>query len=115
MKAKAKKKAAPKKAKKSAPKKAAKKGGKKGRGGAGNPAFTRPWEPSEALAAVVGSSPISRPQVVSKMWVYIKKHGLQDKTNKRQINADETLKKIFGKPSVSMFEMNSLLGKHLKG
>jgi chromatin remodeling complex protein RSC6 len=70
--------------------------------------------PSSALAAVVGASPLPRTEVVSKMWAYIKKNGLQDKLNKRAINADEKLKAIFNKAQVTMFEMAGLIGKHLK-
>lgn len=115
MKAKAKKKAAPKKAaKKAAPKKAAKKSGKRGRGGAGNPAFMKAMTPSEALAAVVGASPMPRTEVVKKLWAYIRKHGLQDAKERRNINADDNLKKVFGgKTTVSMFEMTKLVSKHL--
>ena len=80
-----------------------------------NPAFMKALQPSESLAAVVGSAPLARTEVVKKVWVYIKKHNLQDSANKRMINADETLKKVFeGKSQVSMFEMNKLLAKHLK-
>ena len=71
--------------------------------------------PSAALAAVVGSSPLPRTEVVSKLWGYIKKHGLQDKVNKRAINADAKLKEVFGKSQVTMFELAGLIGKHLKG
>ena len=79
-----------------------------------NPAFMKPLKPSAALAAVVGSTPLPRTEVVSKIWVYIKKHGLQDQANKRMINADAKLKEVFaGKAQVSMFEMAGLLGKHL--
>ncbi len=70
--------------------------------------------PSAALAAVVGASPLPRTEVVSKMWAYIKKNNLQDKLNKRAINADEKLKAIFNKAQVTMFEMAGLIGKHLK-
>lgn len=70
--------------------------------------------PSAALAAVVGSTPLARTEVVSKMWAYIKKHGLQDAVNKRAINADEKLKAVFNKAQVTMFEMAGLIGKHLK-
>ena len=80
-----------------------------------NAAFMKPLQPSEELGAVVGSKPLPRTQVVKKLWEYIKKHKLQDKTNKRNINTDDSLKAIFGKKTVSMFEMNSLLKKHLKG
>lgn len=105
------KKAAPKKAaKKAAPKKAAKK--KSAR--KPNPAFMRPLTPSSALAAVVGGNAMPRTDVVKKIWVYIKKNGLQDKNNKRMINADDKLKVVFGgKSQVSMFDMAKHLAKHL--
>ncbi len=74
----------------------------------------KPLTPSTALGAVVGSTPLPRTEVVSKIWAYIKKSGLQDKVNKRMINADAKLKEIFGKAQVSMFEMSGLIGKHLK-
>lgn len=79
-----------------------------------NPAFMRPMNVSPELAAVVGNGPIPRPEVVKKLWAYIKSKGLQDKANKRNINADENLKKVFGgKSVVSMFEMTKLVSKHL--
>lgn len=79
-----------------------------------NAAFMRPLKVSGELAKVVGSGPMPRTEVVKKLWVYIKKHGLQDKTNKRNINADENLKAIFGgKSTVNMFEMTKLVSKHL--
>ncbi len=70
--------------------------------------------PSAALAAVVGAAPLARTEVVSKMWIYIKKHGLQDALNKRMVNADAKLREVFGKAQVSMFEMAGLIGKHVK-
>ncbi len=70
--------------------------------------------PSAALAAVVGATPLARTEVVKQLWVYIKKHKLQDAVNKRMINADAKLKEVFGKMQVSMFEMAGLIGKHLK-
>jgi chromatin remodeling complex protein RSC6 len=71
--------------------------------------------PDQQLAAVVGSSPLPRTEVTKKLWAYIKRKGLQDQKNRRQINADENLKPIFnGKSSVSMFEMTKLVNKHLK-
>ncbi len=80
-----------------------------------NAAFMRPVSPSATLAEVVGSKPLPRTEVTKKMWAYIKKNGLQDKKNRRMINADATLKAIFGgKASVNMFEMTKLVGKHLK-
>lgn len=109
------KKAAAKKApaKKAAPKKAAaKKAPAKKR--AVNAAFMKAMTPSAALAAVVGSSPLPRTEVVSKLWTYIKKNKLQDAVNKRMINADAKLKEVFSKAQVSMFEMAGLIGKHLK-
>jgi upstream activation factor subunit UAF30 len=78
-----------------------------------NTAFMKPMQPSPALAEIVGTQPQPRTEVVSKMWDYIKKHNLQDPTNKRQINADEKLRPIFGKDSVTMFEMTALVNKNL--
>ena len=68
-----------------------------------NAAFMKPLQPSDALSKVVGSKPIPRTQVVKKLWEYIKKHDLQDKKNRRNVNADANLKPIFGKSQVSMF------------
>jgi len=79
-----------------------------------NPAFMKPLTPSTTLAAVVGASPMPRTEVVKKLWAYIKKNGLQDSKNRRNINADDKLKPIFGKNTVSMFEMTKLVSKHLK-
>jgi upstream activation factor subunit UAF30 len=80
-----------------------------------NAAFMRPVTPSPALAEVVGSKPIPRTEVTKKLWAYIKKNGLQDKKNRRMINADAALKTVFGgKASVNMFDMTKLVGKHLK-
>ncbi|MCX8516603.1 MAG: SWIB/MDM2 domain-containing protein, partial [Rhodoferax sp.] len=80
----------------------------------GNSAFMKPRTPSPALAAVVGSAALPRTEVVKKLWVYIKKNGLQDKVNKRLINADTKLRQVFGVDQVSMFQMSGLIGKHLK-
>ena len=77
-------------------------------------AFMKALTPSPALAAVVGKDPLPRTDVISKLWVYIKEHNLQDPANKRMINADAKLKEVFGKPQVSMFEMAGLIGKHVK-
>jgi upstream activation factor subunit UAF30 len=110
------KKAAPKKAAKKPAKKAApkKKAAKKKSARKPNPAFMKPLTPSAALAAVVGSNGLPRTEVVKKMWVYIKAKGLQDKANRRMINADDKLKPIFGgKAQVSMFDMAKHLAKHL--
>ena len=79
-----------------------------------NAAFMKALTLSPALAAVVGDKPLPRTEIVSKLWVYIKSKGLQDKVNKRMINADEKLRAVFGKAQVSMFEMAGLIGKHVK-
>jgi chromatin remodeling complex protein RSC6 len=79
-----------------------------------NPALLKPLQPSKELAAVVGSNPLPRPEVVSKVWEYIKKHDLQNPKNKREILADDKLQAVFGKKSVTMFEMNKHLAQHLK-
>ena len=98
-------------AKKVVAKKAAKKAPAKKR--TPNAAFMRPLTPSAALAAVIGHAPLPRTEVVSKLWIYIKKHGLQDHVNKRNINADDKLRVVFGKAQITMFELASLIGKHL--
>jgi chromatin remodeling complex protein RSC6 len=80
-----------------------------------NAAFMKPMQPDDALGAVVGTKAIPRTEVTKKLWAYIKKNGLQDKKNRRMINADSTLKAVFsGKSSVNMFEMTKLVSKHLK-
>ncbi len=79
-----------------------------------NAAFMKPMQPDDALGAVVGSKPIPRTEITKKIWVYIKKHKLQDKKNKRMINADEKLGLVFGKKKqVSMFEMTKLVSGHM--
>ena len=79
-----------------------------------NAAFMRPVTPSATLAAVVGDKPMPRTEVTKKLWAYIKKNGLQDKVNRRRINADANLKAVFGgKSSVNMFAMTKLVSKHL--
>ena len=88
-----------------------------GKGASGkkvNPALMKPLQPSKELAAVVGSDPLPRPEVVSKVWDYIKRNNLQNPQNKREIKADDKLEKVFGKKSVTMFEMNKHLAQHLK-
>ncbi len=98
-------------AKKPAKKPAAKKSGAKR---TPNAAFMKEMKPSAALAAIVGDKPLPRTEVVKKLWAYVKKHGLQDKKEKRNINADEALKEVFGgKKTVTMFEMTSLVNKNL--
>lgn len=95
--------------KKSAAKKPAKKAARKP-----NAAFMKPVKPDEALAAVVGAAPLPRTELTKKLWSYIKKNGCQDKVNKRNINADDKLKVVFGgKKTVSMFEMTKLVSKHV--
>jgi len=80
-----------------------------------NAAFMKPLTPSAALAAVVGTNPLPRTDVTKKVWDYIKKHKLQDSVNRRNINADDKLKAVFGgKKTVSMFEMTKLISGHLK-
>ena len=78
-----------------------------------NPALSKPLQPSAELAAVVGTAPLARPDVVSKMWDYIKANNLQNPQNKREILADERLEPIFGAKKVTMFEMNKHLARHL--
>jgi chromatin remodeling complex protein RSC6 len=93
-------------------KKKAKKSGKKRKP---NAAFMKPMNVSAALGAVIGNSAMPRTEVTKKIWAYIKKHNLQDKKNRRNINADDKLKPVFGgKSQVSMFEMTKLVSKHLK-
>lgn len=78
-----------------------------------NAAFMKALNLSPELSAVVGDKPLPRTEIVKQLWVYIKSHDLQDKTNKRMINADKKLLAVFGKPQVSMFEMAGLIGKHI--
>ncbi|TAF81127.1 MAG: hypothetical protein EAZ54_06810, partial [Curvibacter sp.] len=70
-------------------------------------------QPSAELAAVIGAEPIARPQVMKKLWDYIKANGLQDAKDKRSINADAKPLAVFGKPQVTMFELAGIAGKHL--
>ncbi len=112
----AKKKAAKKPVKKAAAKKpAAKKVAKKKTARKPNAAFMKPVQPDAILAAIVGDKPQPRTEIMKKTWVYIKKNNLQDKKNRRQINADPALKALFGgKASVTMFEMTKYIFKHAK-
>ena len=82
-------------------------------GGAARGGLSRPVTPSADLAAITGSDPLPRSQVVSKMWDYIRANKLQNPENKREIVADDKLKKIFGTDRCSMFEMNKHLSRHL--
>ena len=113
----AKKKTAKKAAKKAPAKKVAKKkvAKKKAAKRKPNAAFMKPVTPNEKLAKVVGAAPLPRTELTKKLWVYIKKNDLQDKKNRRMINADENLKAVFnGKGQVSMFDMTKLVSKNLK-
>jgi upstream activation factor subunit UAF30 len=96
-------------------KKAAKKPAKKAKSKRKpNAAFMKPVQPDGVLAAVVGSKPIPRTELTKKLWDYIKKNGLQDKVNRRNINADAKLLAVFGgKKTVSMFDMTKLVSKHI--
>jgi chromatin remodeling complex protein RSC6 len=107
---KAAKKAAPKKVAKKPAKKAAKKSGRKP-----NAAFMKPVMPNDKLAAIVGASPMPRTELTKKLWVYIKKNNLQDKKNRRMINADDKMRALFGgKSSASMFELTKYASRNLK-
>lgn len=80
-----------------------------------NPALLKPLDLSSDLEAVVGKGPMPRSEVVKQIWAYIKKHDLQDPKNKRNINGDDKLKKLFGgKGTVNMFEMTKLVSAHMK-
>ncbi len=83
--------------------------------GAARGGISKPVTPSEELAAVVGKGPLPRSEIVSKMWDHIKKNNLQNPENKREILADDKLKKVFGKDKVTMFEMNKHISGHVKG
>jgi upstream activation factor subunit UAF30 len=78
-----------------------------------NAAFAKPLNPSPELAEIVGTKPLARFEAAKKIWDYIKKHGLQDKKNKRQINPDEKLAAVIGKKSITMFELTAKYNKHL--
>ena len=89
--------------------------GKKKTGRKPSAAFMKPLQPSDALAEIVGDKPLPRTEVTKKVWAYIKKNKLQDAKERRNINADEKLKVVFGgKKTVNMFEMTKLVNKHLK-
>ena len=77
-------------------------------------AFMKPMTPSAALAAVVGAKALPRTEITRKVWEYVKKNSLQDKVQKRMINADAKLKEVLGKAQVSMFEMTKIISGHLK-
>ncbi|MGH7535437.1 MAG: SWIB/MDM2 domain-containing protein [Gemmatimonadales bacterium] len=95
-------------------KSAAKKAKKSGKKRTPSAAFMKPMQPSASLAAVVGSSPIPRTEVTKKLWMYIKRNGLQDAKNRRAINADDKLRPVFGgRSQVTMFDMTKMVNKHL--
>jgi chromatin remodeling complex protein RSC6 len=102
-------------AKKAAPKKATAKKGAAKKKRTPNAAFMRPLNLSDTLAAVIGNKPSPRTEIVKRIWDYIKKGNLQDKKNKRMINADDKLKALFGgKTQISMFDLAKIIGKHVK-
>ena len=105
-----------KKAAKKSARKPARKTAKKATKRKPNAAFMKAMNPSATLGAVIGTSAMPRTEVTKKIWGYIKRNGLQDKKNRRMINADDKLGPVFGgKKQVSMFEMTKLVNKHLKG
>ena len=110
--------AAPKKAAKKAAKKVAKKAvkkaAKKKSARKPNAAFMAPLTASPVLAEVIGSKPLPRTEIVKKIWDYIRKNNLQDKKNRRMINADTKLKPLFGKDQISMFDLAKIVSKHVK-
>ncbi len=79
-----------------------------------NAAFMKPLTPSPTLAAVIGNEAVPRTEVTKRIWDYIKKNNLQDPKNRRNINADDKLRPLFGKDQVSMFELTKLVSQHLK-
>jgi upstream activation factor subunit UAF30 len=108
------KKSAPKKTRKVARKSAPRKAAKKKSARKPNAAFMKPMTPTGPLAAIIGSSPMPRTEVTSKIWAYIKRNKLQDSVNRRNINADEKLRPLFGKAQANMFELTKFVSKHLK-
>jgi len=78
-----------------------------------NPALMKPMRPSAELAQIVGTEPLPRTEIIKRTWEYIKKHNLQNPTNKREILADEKLGRVFGTKTISMFEMTKILSQHL--
>lgn len=105
---------AAKKTTKKAVKRTAKKAAKKKTARKPNAAFMKPMMPTGPLAAILGSTPMPRTEVTSQIWKYIKKNNLQDKANRRMINADDKLRALFGKAQASMFELTKYVSKHLK-
>jgi upstream activation factor subunit UAF30 len=105
---------AAKKTTKKAVKRTAKKAAKKKTARKPNAAFMKPMMPTGPLAAILGSTPMPRTEVTSQIWKYIKKNNLQDKANRRMINADEKLRALFGKAQASMFELTKYVSRHLR-
>jgi chromatin remodeling complex protein RSC6 len=110
----AKKAPAKKAASKSAGKAASKKSAAKKSGRKPNAAFMAPLQPDDTLAAVVGTKPIPRTEIVKKVWDHIKKQGLQDQNNRRMINADDKTRPLFGKEQISMFDLAKIVNNHIK-
>lgn len=108
------KKAAAKTAAKAAPKTATKKTAAKKSTRKPNAAFMAPLQPDDTLASVVGSKPLPRTEIVKKVWDHIKKNNLQDKNNRRMINADEKTRSLFGKDQISMFDLAKIVNNHIK-
>jgi chromatin remodeling complex protein RSC6 len=79
-----------------------------------NAAFMAPLQPDDTLGAVVGSKPLPRTEIVKKVWDYIKKNNLQDKTNRRMINADAKTRPLYGKDQISMFDLAKIVNDHIK-
>ncbi|MBB1286053.1 hypothetical protein HRH25_16840 [Flavisolibacter sp. BT320] len=79
-----------------------------------NAAFMAPLQPDDTLAAVVGNKPLPRTEIVKKVWDHIKKNNLQDKNNKRMINADAKTRPLFGKDQISMFDLAKIVNNHVK-
>jgi upstream activation factor subunit UAF30 len=99
---------------KAAPKTATKKSAAKKSTRKPNAAFMAPLQPDDTLASVVGSKPLPRTEIVKKVWDHIKKNNLQDKNNRRMINADEKTKSLFGKDQISMFDLAKIVNNHIK-
>jgi upstream activation factor subunit UAF30 len=78
-----------------------------------NPTLMKPMRPSAELAQIVGTEPLPRTEMIKRTWEYIKKHNLQNPSNKREILADEKLERVFGTKTISMFEMTKILSQHL--
>ena len=108
------KKASKKTAKKAVKKSPAKKAARKKTARKPNAAFMKPMMPTGPLASIIGSTPMPRTEVTSKIWQYIKKNKLQDNANRRMINADDKMRALFGKAQASMFELTKYVSKHLK-